>query len=135
MINPRLLAISGFRKEAVRVVKNQPLILGRDPSNQVEVSDPAVSRRHCSLSEVSAGVFEITDLDSRHGTFVNQTQVSRKTLEHGDRIRIGSSEFVFLTSPEDDAALLTSRPGSQAATAELKTMSLIPPACPPTTSG
>ena len=126
MINPRLLAISGFPKEAVRVVKDAPLILGRDPSNQVEVSNPAVSRKHCSVSEVSAGVFEIADLDSRHGTFVNERQVSRKTLQHGDRIRIGGSEFVFLTAPEDDAALLTSRPGRDTATAELKTMSLDP---------
>jgi transcriptional regulator with GAF, ATPase, and Fis domain len=123
--NPRLLAISGFPKEAVRVVKDGPLILRRDPSNQVEVSDPAVSRKHCSVSEVSAGVFEIADLDSHHGTFVNETQVSRKTLQHGDRIRIGSSEFVFLTGPDDDARL-TSRPGRDATTAELKTMSLDP---------
>jgi transcriptional regulator with GAF, ATPase, and Fis domain len=130
LINPRLLAISGFPKEAVRVLKDGPLILGRDPSNQVEVSDPAVSRKHCSVSEVSVGVFEIADLDSRHGTFVNERQVSRKTLEHGDRIRIGSSEFVFLTAPEDNAALLTSRPGSHAATAELKTMSLDPSGLP-----
>ena len=27
--------------------------------------------------------------------------MSRRTLEHGDRIRIGSSEYVFLTGPED----------------------------------
>src|ERR1700734_2019808 len=108
----------------VWVVKDDPLILGRDPSNQAEVSDPAVSRKHCSVSEVSAGVFEIADLDSRHGTFVNETQISRRTLQHGDRIRIGSSEFVFLAGPDDDAALLTSRPGLDTATAELKTMSL-----------
>jgi transcriptional regulator with GAF, ATPase, and Fis domain len=124
LINPRLLAISRFPKEVVRVMKDGPLILGRDPSNQVEVGDPAVSRKHCSVSEVSSGVFEIADLDSHNGTFVNETQVSRKTLQHGDRIRIGSSEFVFLTDPEDETALLTSHAGGHAASAELKTMSL-----------
>jgi transcriptional regulator with GAF, ATPase, and Fis domain len=125
---PRLVPISGFPKEMVWVVKDDPLILGRDPSNQVEVSDPAVSRKHCSVSEVSAGVFEIADLDSHNGTFVNQTRVSRKTLQHGDRIRIGSSDFVFLAGP-DDAALLTSR-GRETATAQLKTMSLDPSGLP-----
>ena len=37
---------------------------------------------------------------------------------------------MFLTGPEDDAALLASRPGSHAATAELKTMSLDPSGLP-----
>ena len=124
MINARLLAIRGFPKEVVRIGKDGPLILGRDRSNQVVVPDPAVSRKHCSVSEISSGVFEIADLDSHHGTFVNQTQVTRQTLQHGDRIRIGRSEFAFLTDPEDDAALLASRLDSPDATAELKTMSL-----------
>jgi transcriptional regulator with GAF, ATPase, and Fis domain len=123
LINPRLLAISGFPKEMVRVVKDVPLILGRDPSNQLEVGDPAVSRKHCSVSQVSTCVFEIADLDSHNGTYVNGTQVRRKTIQHGDRIRIGSSEFVFLTGPDDDATL-SSRHGSNAAGAELKTMPL-----------
>jgi len=118
LINARLLAITGFPKEVVRIGSDGPLILGRDLSNQVVVTDPAVSRKHCSVSEISSGVFEIADLDSHHGTFVNETQVTRQTLQHGDRIRIGSSEFVFLTDPEDDAALLTSRRGSAGAIAE-----------------
>ena len=125
MINPRLLAISRFstEKETVWVMKDGLLVLGRDPSNQVEVGDPSVSRKHCSLSEVSSGVFEIADLDSHNGTFVNETRVTRRTLQHGDRIRIGGSEFVFLTEPEDDTAQQTSRPGGQT-TSGLKTMSL-----------
>jgi transcriptional regulator with GAF, ATPase, and Fis domain len=124
--NARLLAITGFPKEAVTIGKDGPLILGRDVSNQMVVTDPAVSRKHCSVSEISSGIFEIADLDSHYGTFVNETQVTRQSLQHGDRIRIGKSEFVFLTDPEDDAALLTSRLGSPGATAELKTMSLDP---------
>jgi transcriptional regulator with GAF, ATPase, and Fis domain len=124
LINPRLLAISGFPKKLVRVVKGGPMILGRDPSNQVQAGDPAVSRKHCSVSEVSTGVFEIADLDSHNGTFVNGMQVSRKTIQHGDRILIGSSEFVFLTGPDEETGPLSSTEGSHAMAAELKTMSL-----------
>ena len=124
MINPRLLAISGFPKKLVWVVKDGPLILGRDPSNQVQVGDPAVSRKHCSVSEVSTGVFEIADLDSHNGTFVNGTQMSRKTIQHGDRIRIGGSEFVFFTGPDEETVPLSSPPGNHAMGSELKTMSL-----------
>lgn len=126
-MNPRLLTISGFPRE-ISVEKDGPLILGRDFSNQVEVRDPAVSRKHCSLSEVSSGIFEIVDLDSRNGTFVNGTQVSRHIIQHGDRVRIGSSEFVFLTGLDDEDVLSSS--GSHAAGAECKTVSLDPSGLP-----
>ena len=124
MTNPRLLAISGLLKKTVWRVTDVPLILGRDPGNPVEVADPAASRRHCSLSEVSSGAFEIVDLDSHNGTFVNETRVTRKTMQHGDLIRIGWSEFVFLTGPADEDALLASHIVSGAGSVELKTMSL-----------
>ncbi len=124
MTNPRLLAISGLLKKTVWPVKDVPLILGRDPGNQVEVADPAASRRHCSLSEVSRGVFEIVDLESHNGTFVNEKRVSRTTMQHGDLIRIGWSEFVFLTGPADEDALLASRIAGAAGSVELRTMTL-----------
>jgi transcriptional regulator with GAF, ATPase, and Fis domain len=123
-MNPRLLPVSGFPKEAVPVEKTGPLFLGRDPANRVEVSDAAVSRKHCSITEVSHGVFEIADLDSHNGTFVNETKVTRQTIRHGDRIRIGNSEFVFLTGPDQDAELLARGSNSGTTSGEVRTMSL-----------
>ena len=104
MLDPRLVAISGSLEGTVRAVKDGVLSLGRDPSNQVTVGEPAVSRRHCTISEVSSGTYEIADLESHNGTFVNGVKVGRRPLQHGDRIRVGTSEFVFLTGA-DDAAL------------------------------
>ena len=135
MINPRLLSISGFPKQIVWVVKAGPLILGRDPSNDWEVGDLAVSRKHCSVSEVSSGVFEIADLDSHNGTFVNGTRVSRRTIQHGDRIRIGNSEFVFLTGPDEETGALSSPSGGPATSSEIRTMSLDRSGLPPDDSG
>jgi transcriptional regulator with GAF, ATPase, and Fis domain len=109
--NARLVATSGYLKGTVWALENGPLFMGRDASNQVEVGDPAVSRRHCSISTHASGAFEIADLDSHNGTSVNGTKVSRTTLKQGDRIRIGGSEYVFLTGP-DDAAMSSSRPGN-----------------------
>ena len=48
-------------------------------------------------AEISSGVFEVADLESHNGTQVNGKKVSRKAIEHGDRIRVGSSEYVFLS--------------------------------------
>ena len=124
MLDPRLVAISGSLEGTVRAVSDGALSLGRDPSNQVMVGEPAVSRRHCIISEVSVGAFEIADLDSHNGTFVNGVQVSRTAIAHGDRIRIGTSEFVFLTGPDDDGALLKSLPRNRTTSAGLKTIFL-----------
>ena len=112
MNNPRLVATSGYLKGTAWPAKNGPLSLGRDASNQIVVSDAAVSRKHCSINEVASGVFEVADLDSHNGTLLNGTKVSRKAIQHGDRIRIGSSEYVFLIGP-DDTALGRSPSGGQ----------------------
>ena len=125
MRNPRLLAISGLLKGTLWSAKDGPLFMGRDPANQVraDASDAAVSRRHCSVMEVSSGVFEIADLDSHNGTFVNGSKVNRKAIEHGDRIRIGKSEYLFLTGPED-AAELVSDDRSRVTSSGLRTLPL-----------
>jgi transcriptional regulator with GAF, ATPase, and Fis domain len=121
--NARLVATSGYLKGTVWALKNGGLFMGRDPSNQVELSDPAVSRKHCSIRELSGGSFEIADLDSHNGTSVNGTKVSRIPIEHGDRIRIGSSEYVFLTGP-DDAAMTSSVSGNSLGETGLLTVHL-----------
>ena len=124
MQNPRLVAISGPLEGTVRAVKDGPLFVGRDPSNQVMVGEPAVSRKHCTLSEVSTGIYEIDDLDSHNGTFVNGVQVSRTSIKHGDRIRIGISEFVFLTGPDDDAPYVASQIGKDTTSVGMQTVVL-----------
>jgi transcriptional regulator with GAF, ATPase, and Fis domain len=122
--NPRLVAISGPLEGTVRAVNDGPLFMGRDPSNQVTVGEPAVSRKHCTITELSTGIYEIADLDSHNGTFVNGIQVSRTSIQHGDRIRIGISEFVFLTGPDEEAALPASQLGRETTSIGMKTLFL-----------
>ncbi|MGC1687185.1 MAG: sigma 54-interacting transcriptional regulator [Candidatus Acidiferrales bacterium] len=115
--------MSGLPRGMVWEVKDGPLFLGRDASNHVEVRDARVSRRHCSISESTSGVFEVADLDSHNGTLINGTEVNRKTIQHGDRICVGGAEFVFLTGA-DDAQALSSGSDSDSSGNVLKTMSL-----------
>jgi Nif-specific regulatory protein len=48
--------------------------------------------------------FQLTDLDSRNGTFVNGVPVRERLLKHNDQIRIGGSLFLFLRSEPSDAS-------------------------------
>ena len=102
LFKPRLVSVSGSLTGTVRTVDGGLLSLGRDPSNHVVMDDPAVSRKHCLITEISSGVFEIADLDSHNGTFVNEVEIKRTALKPEDQIRVGRSKFVFLTEPEEE---------------------------------
>jgi two-component system, NtrC family, response regulator HydG len=94
-MKPRLLAISGSLAGTVRELADSEISVGRDDANQLCLIDPTVSRKHCAIRQIDEQ-FELVDLDSRCGTFVNGMPVRRKLLDHGDTILIGSAEFVFL---------------------------------------
>ena len=94
-MKPRLLAISGSLAGTVRELADGQISIGRDEANQLCLIDPTVSRKHCAIRQAD-GQFELIDLDSRCGTFVNGMPVGRKLLDHGDSIRMGGAEFVFL---------------------------------------
>jgi Nif-specific regulatory protein len=71
--------------------------VGRDQANAVPIDDLAASRHHCVI-RLSGERFQLTDLESRNGTFVNGVPVRQRLLEHNDQIRVGGSVFLFLRS-------------------------------------
>jgi transcriptional regulator with GAF, ATPase, and Fis domain len=95
-MQPRLLAITGSLTGTVQQLVDGRISIGRDDANQLCLADPVVSRKHCTIRKMDQQ-HELVDLDSQNGTFVNGTPIRRKTVEHGDTIRIGNAEFVFLT--------------------------------------
>jgi hypothetical protein len=60
----------------------------------VVLADPAVSRKHAAIRKVD-GNYELADLGSTNGVYVNGHKVPKKTLEVGDIIRVGNTEAVF----------------------------------------
>jgi transcriptional regulator with GAF, ATPase, and Fis domain len=78
-------------------------LVGRAEECDLVLQDAAVSRRHCELLPAPAGV-ELADLGSHNGTFVDDQPVGRRLLEHGARIRIGESVFVFFRDDGGAAA-------------------------------
>ncbi len=68
--------------------------IGRDEANDIVLRDLGVSRRHAEVRPGSGG-FEVIDLGSRNGTYLNGKQVSRAPLAEGDLIAIGRHRLVF----------------------------------------
>lgn len=79
-------------------------VLGRSPSCGVTLDDPLVSREHARLT-VRGEVVLVQDLGSRNGTLVNGERLSAPAaLNDGDRIRVGTQEFVFHRVAGDETA-------------------------------
>jgi adenylate cyclase len=95
----RLSAIAGPLKGTTIPLTDVETIIGCDPGNTLAINDPLISRRHCSI-RYSNGQVQLSDLDSLNSTFVNGESVRKKQLEHGDRIKVGASQFIFLVHDE-----------------------------------
>jgi len=98
-MNPFLLCMFGPLKDRKIPLSNDPIILGRERTNPVYISDLLLSRKHCSI-EKNGNEFLIRDLQSRNGVFVNGVPIRERNLAHGDRIEIGTSTFLFFTHEE-----------------------------------
>ncbi len=62
--------------------------LGRSPECDIVLEDPGISREHAELAQVGES-WEVRDLGSRNGTFVNDEPVERQRLTTGDVVRLG----------------------------------------------
>ena len=78
---------------SVRQIAGSLVRIGRAPENDVVVTDLGVSRFHAELRRVTARQFEIVDVGSHNGTFVNGQRVSAMAVTGADLIGIGPATF------------------------------------------
>lgn len=70
-------------------------VIGRSLDCNLTIEDPLVSRQHASILLDDTGG-SVEDLESRNGVRVNGVQIRSATrLVDGDRVRIGTQDFVF----------------------------------------
>jgi pSer/pThr/pTyr-binding forkhead associated (FHA) protein len=95
------------------VLSGDRAVIGRSAECEVPLDVPAVSRRHAVVSR-DRGRFFIEDLNSRNGTFLNDSKVVDRTpLRDGDQLVICDQEFRFYSGSassfveEDDSPAAT----------------------------
>ena len=82
------------RRPTARMPLPQKVLrIGRSPENDVIVSDLAVTRRHAELRKSASGRYQIIDLGSHNGTYVNGLRVEQAELSESDIIGIGHATF------------------------------------------
>lgn len=66
------------------------LLVGKGPSCEVRLGDPAVSRRHAAI-ELAGDFVRLTDLGSTNGTWVNRVSVVEVRLFGGEHVQVGNT--------------------------------------------
>ena len=90
----RLQFILGPMANQTLSLSEEVTTIGSVAGNTVVLADPAVSRKHAGIRKVN-GLYELADLGSTNGVYVNGHKVPKKTLAPGDIIRVGNTEAVF----------------------------------------
>jgi ABC-type multidrug transport system ATPase subunit len=93
-----------------RIPLQNRLRIGRDPRNDWTIDDLTVSNFHAEVNMVSAGNYEITDLNSINGIYVNGSRAKRRKLNSGDIISIAGVKRRFTL---DGLELLEAQPGAR----------------------
>jgi len=103
---PSLFVIRGNDQGVRLELDAEALLIGRDPTNPVQLHDTEVSRRHAELRR-EGRQYELVDLSSSNGTFVNGQRIDRHTLASGDQIQIGATLLLYTGASDDSSANLT----------------------------
>ncbi|MEU7059545.1 FHA domain-containing protein [Streptomyces sp. NPDC046197] len=80
----------------VRPLPTRAVRVGRAEDNDLVVDDLVVSRHHAELRAHPDGTYEIVDLGSHNGTFLDGQPVTRARIGPGDIVGIGHSAFCLV---------------------------------------
>ncbi len=72
---------------------------GRHPDSDIFLDDVTVSRRHAEIHRGQAG-YEVRDVGSLNGTYLNRERVEAAPLHNGDELQIGKFKLVFFEGGE-----------------------------------
>lgn len=87
---PTLRVVAG--RDLLRHVVLSPgdeILIGRDETCGLRLSDPTVSKRHARVVADAHQTITVFDLGSTNGTAVNSRAITRTLLRSGDRLEVG----------------------------------------------
>lgn len=99
---PVLIVMSGpTAGQSLRLDAKQSWRLGRATESDIVLQDSSVSRNHAELRKVGKEKWELVDLQSSNGTFVNGERIQSRQLAPDDRIQLGSNSVLKYVMQDD----------------------------------
>jgi DNA-binding NtrC family response regulator len=96
----RLLVVKGPDRGETITLEARPRTVGSGAGCDVQLSDPAISRRHLEIERGPEGVV-VRDLGSTNGSFVQGARFTELTLGFGTEVTIGKTVLKYV--PEEEA--------------------------------
>lgn len=94
---PGMLVVTRGPNVGARVPLSSPVTTaGRHPESDLFLDDVTVSRRHAEIIQRD-GAYEVRDVGSLNGTYVNRERVEQAVLHNGDELQIGKFKLAFVT--------------------------------------
>ena len=93
-----LVAHSGPNAGARFLLDSDITTAGRHPDADIFLDDVTVSRKHVQFIRSESG-FELVDMGSLNGTYVNHDRVDRVQLKTGSEVQIGKFRLTYYLSP------------------------------------
>ncbi|MEM7483522.1 MAG: sigma 54-interacting transcriptional regulator, partial [Acidobacteriota bacterium] len=107
-MRPQLVIHPGGARQ--EVLQRTPIVLGRAPDCDVVLDDETVSRCHCRLSPAAGDNWQVEDLGSRGGTFLDgEAVVEPAVVPFGSWLRIGAT-VIQLVGREEGGLILSGEP-------------------------
>ena len=106
---PRLVGVMPSGEKIEAALDQLETEIGKAPHNRIVLSDPTVSGTHAIVLARDGG-YNIVDLGSSNGTFVNGRKLGNESqvLQHGDKIQLGQALLTF-RNPAETAENKTAR--------------------------
>ena len=89
-----LVVLAGPNVGAVAGINGPMIIIGRDPSCHLRLSDDSISRFHARVKQDEDGIILINDLNSSNGTYIGGRRVAVARLKEGDKILLGKDTLI-----------------------------------------
>lgn len=78
--------------------------IGRSKDNELTLDDTSISRRHAEIHRNTDGTFNIIDMNSMNGVYINNEKIGKADLHEGDIVEIGDF-FLHFTQLASDYSL------------------------------
>jgi pSer/pThr/pTyr-binding forkhead associated (FHA) protein len=90
-----MLVVTRGPNSGSKYALDEPLVTaGRHPDSVIFLDDITVSRRHAEVRRTPEG-YDVADVGSLNGTYLNRERVEKATLTDGDELQIGTFKLLF----------------------------------------
>jgi pSer/pThr/pTyr-binding forkhead associated (FHA) protein len=127
---PRLVGITGAYRGNEYFIDKDEFVIGRASDCDLMVNENTISGRHAKINKVGDH-FEISDLKSTNGTYVNGVRIDRKPIRTDDKIKIDVIEFRYINPAEVSRTVIAQAPDFSAQRTMIREQETIRQAAPP----